>query len=218
MLSAILASTLALAATTSASPILSKRAGVPPTSSSTGFSLVANVTDQINYPWASDVNNWKVSGSHVGAGQSRMILQPSAAPTTIFYQNGTEGITRDSSNDYPFSIALGPLYSDPTVQYVGINVGEGTKGVSVGSVVAKVDVGAPTDPTAQGTFVVCLEDQQYQIRYAPTAVPEGCAPVSLVAKCEALENLDESGLEYHRDTPAAVSCYENPGSIVWSDY
>ena len=57
----------------------------PPTSLSTGFRLVANVTDPTR-DFTPPINHWVLSGIHTGAGTSDVVL--SAEDGRVLYQNG----------------------------------------------------------------------------------------------------------------------------------
>ncbi|KAK3690172.1 hypothetical protein B0T22DRAFT_189469 [Podospora appendiculata] len=232
MLTTILTTALALAAASTASP-LANAPKYPPTSRSTGFSLVAYVSDpalatKVFAPNPAPGKNWTVGGVHVGAGQSTAVL--GSVSSTVFYQNGTasgshkktDGLIRDGPATYPYSIVLGTA-NDAGAIYIGLNVGEPTLGVAISSgPVAEVSYA----PASRGTFLACNETEptygrpQYPIRFAPKAksVPAGCVPISLLAQCATLAGLDANGLEYEHDTPATVNCYKDVASIDWSQY
>lgn len=57
----------------------------PPTQQSKGFNLVANISDP-SKDFTPPINNWLLSGLHVGAGLSDASL--SSTGGRIFYQNG----------------------------------------------------------------------------------------------------------------------------------
>ncbi|KAK3388478.1 hypothetical protein B0T20DRAFT_95979 [Sordaria brevicollis] len=137
---------LALAATlTSATPhhLDHSDSQLPPTSTATGFALVANLTDpdMAHNLFLDDINHWSLRGVHVGAGQSTAVLaKPNTSSTTgsphqIYYQNSTGGISLDDSNPFPLSIRLSGAYDTdfPTVLYLGIFFGLSTPTLSISS-------------------------------------------------------------------------------------
>jgi hypothetical protein len=229
-------------------PTFQTRSQYPPTSKSTGFTLVANVTDpaKASAVFNTSVNYWTVVGVHVGAGQDTAILDPTLHNT--FYQNGTkdapddihyqnDGLIVDGlSTNPPMSIMLSTLSGTASAtlengtQYVGINYGYATKGVGVHPFPDPYpEVYTPN----QGTFIVCNESQpvygrpQYPVRFALAdtssgtlvqTVPDNCVPITLLAQCANLTYVDGNGMEHGTDYTQEVQCYTDVEGIQWGEY
>ncbi|KAK0726260.1 hypothetical protein B0T21DRAFT_371285 [Apiosordaria backusii] len=237
MFTVALVSTL-MAGLTAASPLsLSQRqfqGNYPPRATADAFTLVANISipSTIFNP---DVNNWFLSGVHVGAGRNAAILQPTLDRASVFFINGTG---RDVSAQAT-SIALPPIksqsgatpaglqfipYENPhNLVNLGLNFGPGSVGAGV--------VGGLRSPWAQAFtpyryFIVCNETEpaygrpQHAVKLAPDAesIPENCVAVTFLAQCATLPEGVFEGTEELNIHQVGAPCYEDVGAIDWSQH
>ncbi|KAK3312932.1 hypothetical protein B0H66DRAFT_504978, partial [Apodospora peruviana] len=200
-------------------------------SATTGFILVANLTDTTR-DFSPSINHLKLTGVRIGAGLETAVLTNNTGRT--FYENGTDGnigVVSDSGGTYPISMimdALAPGEADADyVDYVGIDVGTAQPGIGIAAPPA--DVPALYGPD-MGTFVVCFESQpvygkpQYPVRFAKAQlvngvayqkIPAQCAPITLLPQCAQLDDAVPSGALYDHDYARNVRCYGNVASVTW---
>ncbi|KAI0860356.1 hypothetical protein F4860DRAFT_479583 [Xylaria cubensis] len=213
----------------------------PPNELSTGFRLVANVTDPAT-DLTPSVDGWELQGIHTGAGFNDAVL--TSESSQIFYHNGTaaeirfgEGsiLSDGGSPPFPFGIYVqGEDQFDatyPAEHDVTINVGSGTIGVSL---LAFPDPYFYLTAHATGTFVACPRTVPYYnqtfnvVRFAydtfdpDTAlpvhnVPEGCTAITLIPECDTLPELPEGSLSSH-EYAADSKCYKDVSAINWPEY
>jgi len=228
---AFVAATLALAATTSASPVAAKRQlSFPPTSTSKAFSLVANVTwpeDEARVFPQHRVHLWHVRGYHVGAGIDDATLYPVPAGSginTAFYQNkvGAQAtLHRDIAGaSFPWSFTIqGMTETSDYVRRVGVDAAftptPGTE-INAGGV-PRVNY----EPANHGSFIVCNETEpnyytpQYSVYATKRGVPDNCVSINLLAQCAELQS--DGGEQFGHEV-ADVECYEDVGAIDWTQY
>ena len=228
---------LAVAGLSAASP-LAIRSQYPPTSTSQGFVLVANVTD-LSKDFSPSINHWKLEGVHVGAGLDTAVLSEEGG--RIWFENATlesghyivnSSLITDGGL-YPYGLSLTPLSSDTPdsdyVDYVGVNIGTGSREVGIRPFPVPYPEVYTTD---RGTFVVCYEPNPaygrppFPVRFAKShfegadeiqPIPDGCVPINLLAQCATLPPVQD-GAEYNHDSAQTVSCYDDVASIDWSQY
>ncbi|KAH6640031.1 hypothetical protein BKA67DRAFT_588326 [Truncatella angustata] len=222
-----------LASLVAASP-LKERASYPPISQSSGFTLVANVTDTSKPIFDPPVNGWSLVGTHVGAGQSTAVLSPGVG--SVFFVNGTgqqvssastsvglPPLTSTNIDGNPYYIPMGLQFStnaEGNEVYVGLNVGLGTSGAGI--------IPGLRSPYAElfgpygGTFAVCNESEpaygrpQYAVRLEVDGVQANCVAINLLAQCAELPALN--GVDELDIIVEDVKCYENVAAIDWSQY
>ncbi|KAI0429531.1 hypothetical protein F5Y09DRAFT_309980 [Xylaria sp. FL1042] len=227
----------------SASPLQSRQVipNYPPNSLSTGFRLVANVTDPAT-DLTPSVDGWELQGIHTGAGLNDAVLTSETG--RIFYHNGTaaeirfgEGSILSDGGSPPFPYGIYVQTEDqfdatyPAEHDVAINVGSGTIGVSL---LAFPDPYFYLTAHAQGTYVACPRTVPYYnaeyvvVRFAydtfdsDTAlfvrnVPEGCTAITLIPECDTLPELPEGSISSH-EYAANSKCYEDVSAINWPEY
>ncbi|GAP91874.1 hypothetical protein SAMD00023353_7500240 [Rosellinia necatrix] len=213
----------------------------PPNKVSTGFRLVANVTDPAT-DLTPSVNGWELHGIHTGAGFNDAVLTADAG--RVFYQNGTaaevrfaQGSILSDGGEPPFPWGIYVQKEDehdstyPAEHDVNINVGSGTIGVSL---LAFPNPYFYLTAMAQGTFVACPRTVPYYnqefivVRFAydtsdpVTAlpvhhVPEGCTAITLIPECDTLADLPEGSISSHEFARDA-KCYEDVSAINWPEY
>jgi len=222
----------ALAPLAAANPITPR--AYPPRQTSSGFTLIANLTDPTKSTLFNDpINHWSFGSVHVGAGLNTAILTP---PTHghILFVNGTG---RDVSAEAT-SISLPPLETTnglipwgvqfsqypssttPESVYLGVNFGYGSIGAGIrGGLRSPWPVAfAPL----QGKWMVCNESAptygrpQYPVRIAQE-VPENCAEMTLLAQCATLP-VPLLGVEEFGYQVMEVDCYEDVKGIEWGRY
>jgi hypothetical protein len=215
-----------------ASP-MSRRDAYPPLSTSTFFTLVANVTDITKNIFDPPVNGWSLSGVHSGAGLNTAVLNANGG--AIFFVNGTgqevssastsvglPPIASSDGNGNPFYTPQGLQFSDSTTSdevYLGLNFGLGTKGAGItpGLRSPYADLFGPFG----STLVVCNETApvytrpQYPVR-GETVVPDNCVAITLLAQCASGPTLE--GVEELNIITEDVKCYEDVSAIDWSQY
>ncbi|KAI0392402.1 hypothetical protein F5Y17DRAFT_361643 [Xylariaceae sp. FL0594] len=220
----------------------------PPNSLSTGFRLVANVTDPAT-DLKPSVNGWELTGIHTGAALNEAIL--ANAPGRVFYHNGTASEIRygqgsilsdGGSPPFPYGIYVQSESEHdatyPAEHDVNINVGSGTIGVSL--------LAFPnpyfylTGPnSAQGTFVACPRVVPYYgveytvVRFAydtidPSTslpvrnVPKGCTAITLIPECDTLPKLSKcnknNGGQASHEFAVESKCYKDVSAINWPEY
>jgi hypothetical protein len=206
--------TLTLAAAASALPNPS-----PKLSKSTGFHLVAHVTNPA-HDLTPSVEGWSLAGIHTGAGFNAAVLDASASSGRLFYQNGTvtqvarrQATVVTDGGTPPFPMSLQVQAPGEPRQIAGINVAQGTPG--------RVDVrGVLVNGLAEsrgGTYLACRQTVPYygveyatlQYAYGGEAegVADGCAPIKLVARCAVLNELPEGSISSH-EFVQEVRCVE----------
>ncbi|KAI0967247.1 hypothetical protein F4678DRAFT_447046 [Xylaria arbuscula] len=227
----------------SASPMQPRQVipNYPPNELSTGFRLVANVTDPAT-DLTPSVDGWELQGIHTGAGLNDAVLTSDKG--RIFYHNGTateirygEGSILSDGGSPPFPYGIYVQGEDafdatyPAEHDVTINVGSGTIGVSL---LAFPDPYFYLTAHAQGTYVACPRTVPYYnaeynvVRFAydtfdqDTAlfvpnVPEGCTAITLIPECDTLAELPEGSLSSH-EFAAESKCYADVSSINWPEY
>jgi hypothetical protein len=242
MLNALLA--LAIAGTASAVPLIARQVvpHYPPTQLSTGFRLIANVTDP-SKDFTPPVNNWVFNAIHVGAGlDDAVLLSDSADSGRIFYVNGTadeiyygQGSTLTDGGTPPFPFGIYVAGEDQTdadgFHDVSVNVGSGTKGVQL----TRFPVVYPTlTGAAQGTYAACQQTEPYYnqeyvtIRWTYDTIdpntflnvhniPEGCVAINLIPECATLNDLPDGSLSSHEFAATSV-CYDDVSAIDWTQY
>ncbi|KAI0403778.1 hypothetical protein F4802DRAFT_277990 [Xylaria palmicola] len=213
----------------------------PPSSASTGFRLVVNVTDPAS-DLTPSVNGWELQGIHTGAGQNEATL--ASGPGRVFYHNGTATEIRynqgsvlsdGGSPPFPYGIYVqGAGEHDatyPDEHAVGISVGSGTVGVSLA---AFPNPYTYLTATAPGTYVACPRTVPYYnaeyvvVRFAYDVVdpatslyvrdvPAGCAAVNLIPECDALAALPAGSIASH-EFAAESKCYADVSAINWPEY
>jgi hypothetical protein len=202
----------------------------PPTSESTGFRLVVNVTDpSTDFP--TPVHNSYLNSIHVGAGID--LIGVSADSQRIFYQNGTaEEVHYSTSN------VLSDAGTPPFPQGFSLDGDSDVKtaGLTVAGVASNVFLTRFPEPYSfllPETFAVCDTYVEYYqqnmliIRQTPSTVnengdivtnfPEGCVPVRLIPECAELATLPDDAIANH-DFAANSQCYDSVSSIDWSQY
>ncbi|KAJ9138654.1 hypothetical protein NKR23_g8432 [Pleurostoma richardsiae] len=240
---AITLSTLAAAAPHSARQV----PNYPPTSSSQGFKLVANVTDP-SKDLIPSIKSWTVQAYHTGAGTNVAVLAAAtdASPGSIFYENGTAEavrygdttvLTDEGTPPAPYGIYVdGPEEYDPAnpdLHGAVINVGQWSR-----AGISQFPNPYPVlfNGEGTGTFVACSSfvpyyqrdlitlDYAYATFTAPDGsyeynanIPEGCAPVTLVPECAQLNELPEGSFSSH-EFAATERCYDDVASIDWTQY
>ncbi|KAH6660984.1 hypothetical protein BKA67DRAFT_642004 [Truncatella angustata] len=242
MLNALIS--LAFAGLSCAAPLNARQVvpHYPPTQLSTGFRLIANVTDpskDFNPP----VNNWVFNGIHTGAGSNDAVLLPDGTDSgRIFYVNGTaeevfygQGSTLTDGGSPPFPFGIYVASEDQTdadgFHDVSVNVGSGNKGVQL----TRFPVVYPTlKGVGQGTYVACDQKVPYYnanyitVRWTYDTVdpetflnvhqiPEGCVAINLVPECATLNDLPEGSLSSHEFASSSV-CYGDVSAIDWTQY
>jgi hypothetical protein len=223
-----------MASLAAASP-LKPRMSYPPLSQSSGFTLVANITDTSKNLFNPPVNSWSLVGTHVGAGLNAAIL--SANGGSIFFVNGTAQEVSSAStsvalppiasvdgngNPYytPWGLQFSPTAANENEVAMGLNFGLGTKGAGITPGLRSSY--APLFGPYGGSFVVCNESAptygrpQYPVRLEQADIPDNCVTINLLAQCAELPEL--SGVEELNITVEAVKCYEDVASIDWSQY
>ncbi|KAI1075762.1 hypothetical protein F5B20DRAFT_558524 [Whalleya microplaca] len=238
---------LGLAGLASAVPLSSRQVvpHYPPTSSSTGFRLIANVTDpstDLNPP----INNWVFSGIHVGAGLNDAVLLADSGADTgrIFYHNGTAEeirygkgsiLTDGGTPPFPFGIYVQgnneSAPQDPSEYGVDVNVGSGTIGVSLEQF---PDPYTYLTGGSTGVFIACPRNEPYYQKeyivirrsYDTTDpvtalpvhhVPKDCTAIRLIPECATLNDLPEGSTASH-EFAANTKCYEDVSAINWPEY
>ncbi|KAI1270952.1 hypothetical protein F5Y07DRAFT_46328 [Xylaria sp. FL0933] len=231
------------ASVASASPLQARQVipHYPPNSLSTGFRLVANVTDPAT-DLTPPVDGWELQGIHTGAGLNDAVLTSETG--RIFYHNGTaaeirfgEGSILSDGGSPPFPYGIYVQTADqfdatyPAEHDVAINVGSGTIGVSL---LAFPDPYFYLTAHAQGTYVACPRTVPYYnaeyvvVRFAydtfdpDTAlpvrnVPAGCTAITLIPECDTLPALPEGSISSH-EFAASSKCYEDVSAINWPEY
>ena len=238
---------LSLAALAAAIPAKRQTPHYPPSSQSTGFTLIANVTDP-SKDFSPSISGLVLEGIHVGAGLNVATLSSAAnSAGNIFYENGTASdifsggpvdILMDGGTPlFPWGITVqSPTVFDttyPAEHDVFVNAGTGTQ-----ASLTRFPNPYPYLANGQGTgtFVACNNTVPYyranfitvQYAYATfTApdgsydyqanIPDGCAPINLVAQCATLDTLPAGSISSHQYA-ATVQCYDDVASIDWSQY
>ncbi|KAH8593033.1 hypothetical protein B0O99DRAFT_226815 [Bisporella sp. PMI_857] len=211
------ASALALLSTASAAPTTRQVPNYPPTSLSSNFRLVANVTGA---DLSTPINDYVLTSYHTGAGTGYAVLVPATTPTEgrIFYVNGTaEEVRYNNANLLSDSgVQLFPsgvsINADSTIS---INAGAGQAGVGL----KRFPVPVPELAyLGNGEFYACVKDLVFgpavQLFYksgTDVATPAGCADVSLLPQCS-----EGSGAE--DEFANTVNCYADVAGIDWSVY
>lgn len=218
---------LVLAASLAAATPLRRQTAYPPTTSATGFTLVANITDPSTTVFDPPIGSWSVTTVHVGAGLNAVVLDPTSSAT--FFVNGTgpqvssQGTTvampplGDDASPIPRGMMFGANGDEVSIS---VNYGLGTPGAGI--------VGGLRSPWPElfgpyrGTFVVCnvpdatYGNPQYQVRIEEADVPANCVPITLLAQCAALPEL--VGVDALDIIVEPVECYESVAAIDWSQY
>ncbi|KAK0712542.1 hypothetical protein B0T26DRAFT_651738 [Lasiosphaeria miniovina] len=170
-------------------------------------------------------NGTDVEGYGIAADSS---LSTAAAPAGFIYPYGMQiipiplGVEEDEDP--------GDADDADYVDHVGIDVGTAQRGVGIR------DPPPASTPSTQaygpdaGTFCVCFEAKpaygrpQYPVRFARVQtvdgvayqqIPDGCAPIRLLAQCAALEQVP-AGAIYGHDFARTVRCYDNVAAVSWS--
>lgn len=216
-----------------ASPMKARAA--PPVSQSTGFTLVANITDTTKNIFDPPVNGWNLVGTHIGAGLSAAVLSNGGSAT--FFQNGTAqdiSSAATSVNLPPIASVNGdgePYYTpwgldffqydvDSPEYNIGLNFGLPTRGSGI--VPGLRSAYAELFFVRSGSFVVCNETApaygrpQYPVRFEQEAIPDNCVPIKLLAQCAELPEL--AGVDALNITVYPVKCYDDVSAIDWSQY
>ncbi|KAJ8132914.1 hypothetical protein O1611_g709 [Lasiodiplodia mahajangana] len=211
----------------------------PPNQISTGFRLVANVTDPAT-DLTPSVDGWEFQGIHTGAALNDVVL--TSGTGNIFYHNGTASEIRYGQGNvlsdlglYPYGIGVDNQtefdYYYTAEHDVTLNVGQGTIGVSL---LAFPSPYFYLTATAPGTYVACPRTVAYYqrefvvVRYAydifdnTTAqfvqdIPEGCTAITLIPECDTLPELPEGSQSSHQFASPS-KCYEDVSAINWPEY
>lgn len=229
--------TLGLAAMGSAVPLSSRQApNYPPTQKSTGFRLVANVTDS-SKDLSPSVHGWVFTGFHTGAGFNEAVVTDEVESGRIFYQNGTAEeirarrgatLTDGGSPPNPWGIGIQEDSEGPEAP-VNVNVGGGTKGAQL---TVHPEPLSYLTGTAPGTYAICPREVPYYqqvfnvIRWTndvfnddtaqyESTVPDDCVAVRFLAQCAELPELPEGSQSSH-EFAANSQCYEDVSAIEWS--
>ncbi|KAI1332408.1 hypothetical protein F5Y16DRAFT_394482 [Xylariaceae sp. FL0255] len=229
-----------------ASPVASRQVtpNYPPSSSSPGFILIANVTDP-STDLTPSVQGWQFGGIHTGAGLNDAVLTAGNNSGQIFYHNGTaeqieygQGsvLTDEGAQPFPCGIVVATAdefdYNYPGEHDVSINAGTGTIGVSFDRF---PDPYFPLTATGQGTYAACPRIVPYYnaqfivVRYSyatfneTTAlydytVPEGCTAINLIPQCAQLNTLPANGSLSSHEYAEPQQCYQDFYSIDWPMY
>lgn len=201
--------TLATAATALLAPALAQAV---PDGSSQGVTFISRITKQAS-AGSFNVEGYRVSTVHVGAGRAALTLIPASAGSPgIFFSNGTiqesfahnDSILQSySTNQYPSGIVIADASTGETKRAATVNLGSSTKGVSIFGVTESEDpgsqpflgyrpLGAQIGSTAT-QFIVCNEtvygaDDVPLLFWEDPAnggvTPSECAEVKLLPKCE----------------------------------
>lgn len=207
--------TLAIAGAATALPSQQARAATT-TSTSKGFNLIAHVTDPTR-DLTPSVEGQVVGAAHTGAGFNAAVFYDTTG--RLFYQNGTaeqvanrETTIVTDGGTPPFSFTLQVQPAGEARRILDISIGQGTA-----NAVVAADGGAQlVNGLGEGTWLACNEVIPYYnrafltLQYAYGAgaeTPEGCAPIELVAKCAALNDLPDGSLSSH-EFATEVACSE----------
>ncbi|KAI1340284.1 hypothetical protein F5Y15DRAFT_380140 [Xylariaceae sp. FL0016] len=217
----------------------------PPSSTSTGFHLVANVTDP-STDLPTSVNGWVFQGIHIGAGFNDAVLEAKSVNSSgrILYHNGTSeeirygqgSILSDGGTPLsPYGIYVQAENETdstyPEEHDVSLNVGSGTIGVSIA---AFPNPYFYLTGNAPGLFVACSRVVTYYnqefivLRYVydtvdentglnPRTIPDACTAVNLIPECDTLPELPEGSLSNH-EYAQSTRCYDDVSAIDWSEY
>ncbi|RWA05861.1 hypothetical protein EKO27_g9243 [Xylaria grammica] len=191
----------------------------PPNELSTGFRLVANVTDPAT-DLTPSVDGWELQGIHTGAGLNDAVLTSETG--RIFYHNGTAseihyalGSILSDGGSPPFPYGIYVQTADefdatyPAEHDVTINVGSGTIGVSL--------LAFP-DPYFYFTVVRFAYDTfNNATAQFERNVPAGCTAITLIPECDVLPDLPEGSLSSHQFASPS-KCYEDVSAINWPEY
>lgn len=197
----------------------------PEQSSSKGFSLFVNVTDQ-SREMASSVHGKFINGIHTGAGLNLVGLGSDSGNPLVFYQNGTESdvehtvatIVSDLGtpvSPFGFSWTSDKDGSSEAPRTAHLNGGPGQKGLMIDS----------DPPTLDFEYLaICNEPLDYYQgkkmnilkQLTSNDPPSECVPVKLIAQCAELDELKAGAISNHdfaRDTP----CYKDVSAISWAE-
>ncbi len=187
----------------------------PPTSQSSNFRLVANVTSSDLTP---SINGFSISSYHIGAGQAYAVLDSDISTSRILYVNGTASEVRYNAANllsdegtplFPAGVSI-----DSTTGAVYINAGEGEAGVGLTQFPEPI---SELKGAEYGSFYACESELEYgsavQLFYKlfGDATPAGCADVTLLPQCS-----EGSGAE--DEFANVVECYADVSAIDWSIY
>lgn len=223
-------SIVALATLAAASPLGQRSDGpsYPPTSSSKGFRLVANVTDT-SRDLSPSVQNQYVTSIHVGAGLN-LVGVGSKDVSRLFYINGTTGefmrgeattVTDGATPLVPFGFTLTEDSADSAMSTAHLNGGPGTKGDVTTRIPVPYVFLAPEQMAICDEYVAYYQKNMQIVKQLNLnknkTLPANCAPVRLMAECAELNELPEGSLSNH-DNVYTGGCYDDVASIEWSKY
>ncbi|KAK4171097.1 hypothetical protein QBC36DRAFT_368174 [Triangularia setosa] len=206
----------------------------PPRTTADAFTLVANISTS-SHIFDPDINNWFLSGVHIGAGRNAAILQPTLDRAAVFFVNGTgRDVSAQAtsialppikfqSGATPGGLQFLPFEDSEKLVNVGLNFGPGSTGAGI---VGGLRSPWPQAFTPYSFFVVCNETEpaygrpQHSVKLAPSAesIPENCVAVTLLAQCASLPEDVFEGTEELNIHHLGVPCYEDVGAIDWSQY
>ncbi|KAK4456340.1 hypothetical protein QBC42DRAFT_281557 [Cladorrhinum samala] len=215
---------------------------IPRTSASQGFRLIVNVTDP-SKDFSPSINGQQFTNAHIGPSQNRGIVVPSAG--AVFYQNGTyadiDKHTLQIINDagsapgvFPQTVTYQQESVDTFGQGLYINGGALSGGVALSRLADPYSYLSILEGVVSSTLVVCSQtipyygdDRKFNVvnwvqatrdsSGTSVKVPEGCAPINLVAECAELAPLPEGAYSSH-EFAQEVRCYEKVADIDWSKY
>ncbi|EGY15404.1 hypothetical protein HYQ45_002441 [Verticillium longisporum] len=222
-----------LAGLTSASPLAVRQTSYPQKSTSSGFTLVVNVTNPAA-DFCESINHYTLSSIHVGAGQALAAISTGSA--RVWYVNGTQQEISESKGTVvtdggtpPFPNGIDIAEAEDSVSAVRVDAGDGTKGVQLTS--GSEPYAYLTAPVI-GSYVVCNESVPYYqgrkfllLKHAETEInekgesesniPEDCVAIRLVPQCAKLADLPAGAIASHQFVNE-VGCYDDVASIDWS--
>ncbi|CRK33002.1 hypothetical protein BN1708_005954, partial [Verticillium longisporum] len=205
-----------LAGLTSASPLAVRQTSYPQKSTSSGFTLVVNVTNPAA-DFCESINHYTLSSIHVGAGQALAAISTGSA--RVWYVNGTQQEISESKGTVvtdggtpPFPNGIDIAEAEDSVSAVRVDAGDGTKGVQLTS--GSEPYAYLTAPVI-GSYIVCNESVPYYqgrkfllLKHAETEIneegesesniPEDCVAIRLVPQCAKLADLPAGAIASHQ--------------------
>jgi hypothetical protein len=165
------------------------------------------------------VNNYVLTTSHVGAGESYAILVPNTTATTgrIFYTNGTAEDVRYNRADVlsdggtpplPFGMILNADES------ISVNSGDGTAGIGLAQFPDPISA---LRVIGQAGFYACERELpsgsavQLFSKTSTETTPGGCVNIALLAQCA-----EDTGVDH--PFGSLSGCYDDVAGIDWSIY
>jgi len=214
--SSILLSTLLTL--TTASPLLTRQTPVyPPTSLSSYFDIVVNVTGLDLVP---PINGHFLAAYQIAAGQDYVSVVPNTTIARVFYQNGTaeqvrygQATIQTDSGEPPLSYGLNLPVVNPGL--LTLNAGTGTHGLQLTQFPNPLTT--VTTPS-RGTFYAYQASPLDHLSFIAVSwasededLPDNSVAVTLIPQCVN----DYAGEDPYAST---VDCYENVAAIDWTVY